>query len=99
VDSLKSTIPDTLVKIVEINREGLIGKDEKITTVKGTVTDSKSGQPIAAKLNFKSDTVYSTLSGPKGGYSIKISSVDVYSIVVEAAGYVGVLEKPGYSHF
>ncbi len=93
LDTLKTNIPDTLVKIVEIKRENLTGKDEKITSVKGTVTNSKTGQPVAAKLIFKSDSVYNTSSNNRGTYSIKISSTNVYNIVVAAPGYVGILEK------
>ncbi len=93
LDTLKNNVPDTLIKIVEIKHENLPGKDEKRTTVKGVVTNSKTGQPVAAKLLFKSDSVYHTSSNNRGGYSVRISSTNVYNIVVAAPGYVGVLEK------
>ncbi len=93
VDSIKSNIPDTLVKIVEIKREELTGKDAKFATIKGTVINSKTGQPVTAKLNFKADSLYSALSDKQGIYAIRISSTKSYTIVVEAPGYVGILEK------
>ena len=101
IDSIQSNVPDTLVKIVEIKRENAIGKDEKHATVAGMVTNSKTGQPIAAKLEFRSakalsdtpDSVYTANSDKQGMYTLRISSTNVYTIVVEAAGYVGILEK------
>lgn len=93
LDTLKTTLPDTLIKMVEIKHENFSGKDEKRSTIKGMVTDSKTGQPIAAKLVFRSDSTYRASSSTRGNYSLKISSTNVYTIVVEASGYVGVLEK------
>jgi OmpA-OmpF porin, OOP family len=92
-DSLPNLALDTLVKMVEVKHEHLTGADAKIATVKGMVSDSRTGQPVLARLNFKSDSVKSVSSNKQGNYSIKISSTDQYTIVVEAQGYVGVLEK------
>lgn len=92
LDSLQKNIPDTVVKLVEIKRETTVGK-VNFTRMKGSVTSSKTGQPIAAKLDFKADSVYSTNSNAKGSYAIPIPSTKIYTIVVEAPGYIGVLEK------
>jgi OOP family OmpA-OmpF porin len=46
-----------------------------------------------AKLDFRSDSLRSTTSSGQGIYTLQIPSTKVYTIVVEAPGYVGVLEK------
>ncbi len=92
LDSLQMNIPDTVIKLVEIKRETTVGKIN-FTKMKGTVTSSKTGQPIAAKLDFKADSVYSTTSTFGGSYMLPIPSTKIYTIVVEAPGYIGVLEK------
>jgi len=92
LDSLQLNIPDTVVKLVEIKRETTMGKIG-FTKMKGNVTSSKTGQAIAAKLDFKADSVYSANSNNKGAYTLLIPSTKIYTIVVEAPGYIGVLEK------
>ncbi len=92
LDSLQMNIPDTVIKLVEIKRETAVGR-VSFTRMKGNVTSSKTGQPIAAKLDFKADSVYGTSSNSRGSYTIAIPSTKIYTIVVEAPGYIGVLEK------
>lgn len=84
---------DTTVKMVAIRRENRSGEVQKRSIIKGVVTDTKTGQPIEAKLEFRSDSIFTGRSSKTGSYSVEIPSTSVYSIVVEAAGYVGVLEK------
>jgi OOP family OmpA-OmpF porin len=91
LDSIHSNLPDTAVRIVEIKREDISG--EKKATLRGVVTNSKTGQPVVAKLDFKSDSTYGAVSTKQGKYTLQIPSTKVYTIVVEAPGYVGVLEK------
>ncbi len=101
IDSIPSNVPDTLVKIVEIEHENAIGNDAKHAIVTGTVTNSKTGQPVLAKLAFRSarslsdtsDSVYTVACNKEGIYALRISSTNVYTIVLDAAGYVGILEK------
>lgn len=93
VDSLQSGVPDTLVRIVPIKRENVPGKDEKRSLIKGTVTNSKTGQPVTARLQFRSDSTYTTNANKQGTYSVSISSTNQYTIVVEADGFVGLLER------
>lgn len=92
LDSLQMNIPDTVVKLVEIKRETTVGKIG-FTKMAGNVTSSKTDQPIAARLDFKADSTYSTTSNTGGSYILSIPSTKIYTIVVEAAGYIGVLEK------
>jgi outer membrane protein OmpA-like peptidoglycan-associated protein len=100
-DSIQSTVPDRVVKIVEIKRENVTVKDTKHAIIAGAVTNSRTGQPVEAKLEFRSakplpdasDSAYTTNSDKQGMYSLRISSTSVYTIVLEAAGYVGILEK------
>ncbi len=93
VDTISALAPDTIVKITEIRHDSLPPGAERYSRVSGSVTNSKTGQPVTAELKFRSDSVYSAISGKDGKYSLNISSTDVYTIVVEAPGYVGVLEK------
>jgi OOP family OmpA-OmpF porin len=90
-DSLN--LPDSAATFIEIRRDKIPGKDEKRVVLRGTVTDSKTGLPVVAQLNFKSDSSYIATSSKQGKYSLNILSTQVYTIVVEAAGYVGALEK------
>jgi OmpA-OmpF porin, OOP family len=93
MDSTKVPVADTSVKITEIRRTTPLSSSDKRATISGTVTNSKTGQPVVARLNFRSDSTYQSISGRQGTYSLRIPSTQMYSIVVEAAGYVGVLEK------
>ncbi len=92
-DSLFNQLPDTLVKMVEIKRDKPITGDEKIFTVFGKVTDTRKGQPLRATLSFHSDSTYTVVAGPDGKYTIRIPSVNEYSLRVEASGFVGNFEK------
>jgi OOP family OmpA-OmpF porin len=92
-DSLLQQLPDTLIKMVEIKREKPISGEEKIFRVYGKVTNAKTNQPITATLTFHADSTFTTVAAPDGRYSIKIASVNEYSLRVEASGYVGNFEK------
>ncbi len=85
--------PDTVVKLVEIVREKPITAPEKFVRIWGKVTDSSTGNPIAAKVNFHSDSNFQITAGPDGVYAINVPSVDEYSIKVESPGFVGSFEK------
>ncbi len=92
-DSLIQLRPDTIVKMVEIVRDKPIKGDEKMFRVYGKVTTLKTALPLRATLTFHSDTTYSVVAAPDGKYSIKVPSVNEYSIRVEASGFVGTFEK------
>jgi OmpA-OmpF porin, OOP family len=83
-------LTDSLVKIGP-RQDDPISSNKII--IQGNVTNSKSGEPIAAKLRFKADSVYSTASSPDGHYEIQIPSTKTYTIEVENQGFVNLLEK------
>ncbi len=81
---------DTLIKMLE-NRY-----DENNSTtilIRGNVTNSKSGEGISAKLQFKTDSIYVVTSSSNGNYQIRIPTTKIYTIEVERKGYVNSLEK------
>ncbi|MBZ0244821.1 MAG: OmpA family protein [Cyclobacteriaceae bacterium] len=85
--------PDTVVKLVEIVREKPITSDEKLVRVWGTITNASTDAPIAANVNFHSDSDFQVVAGADGVFSISVPSVDEYSIKVEAPGFLGSFEK------
>ena len=89
---LKSA-PDTVVKLVEIKRNKPITADDKVVKVYGKVLNSKTNLPISARLSFESDTVHTVNTFADGNYSIMIPSVNEYVIKIEAAGFVGNMER------
>lgn len=85
--------PDTVVKLVEIKRDKPLTKDDKVVKVFGKVVNLKSNAPLAARLSFESDTINVVSSVDDGNYSIVVPSVNEYIIKVEAAGFVGSMER------
>ncbi len=85
--------PDTVVKLVEIKREKPIASDEKKVRIWGKIVSTTDSNPVAANVNFHSDSTFQVVAGPDGFFSIHVPSVDEYSIKVEAPGYVGSFEK------
>ncbi len=92
-DSLTAIRPDTIVKMVEIIRDKPIAEDEKLFQVYGRVTDSKTGNPIAAVIEFRSDSTYKATAKSDGRYTARFPSVSSYAVSVEAPGYIGNFEK------
>ncbi|GAB1445685.1 OmpA family protein [Flammeovirgaceae bacterium] len=84
---------DTVVKLVEIIREKPITSEEKFVRVWGKISDATTNAPIAANVNFHSDSDFQVVAGPDGNFSINVPSVDEYSIKVEAPGFLGSFEK------
>lgn len=82
---------DTVVKIIPVKRDSVVS--DKRVKISGRVTNSKSGIGIAARLNFKSDSVYTAQSTDRGDYSVWVPSTKVYSIEVESKGFVNLAEK------
>jgi OOP family OmpA-OmpF porin len=61
--------------------------------IKGRITDSKSGQAIAARVKFRADSTLLASGNPEGNYSIYVAPSKIYYIEVEAPGYVNLSEK------
>lgn len=93
MNKMKALPPDTVLKLVEIVREKPITSDEKRVRVWGSVINATTKEPLAAMVNFHSDSSFQVIAGVNGKFSIDIPSVDEYSIKVEAPGFVGSFEK------
>lgn len=92
-DSLAAQPIDTVMQIVEIVRDKPITEDEKLFRVYGKVTDAKTGNAIAALVEFRSDSLYAVNAKRDGKYDIRFPSVNAYAVSVEAPGYIGNFEK------
>jgi outer membrane protein OmpA-like peptidoglycan-associated protein len=86
--------PDTVVKIVEVPRADP-ASNSKVVKVYGKVTNSKTGAPITASITFTGPALQNqaAASASANGYTIDVPSSQVYSIKIEAAGYISTLEK------
>lgn len=89
IDTLKTKSVDTLQKMIEVKRVS----NSNRTIVSGQITDSKTGAKLAARLLFKSDSVYSTSSSADGKFTIEIPSNKNYSVEIDALGYVSLSEQ------
>ena len=82
--------PSTAVVVtpVETKSEG------RIVKVYGKVSNAKTGEPINAMLSFTTSTASQSSASTNGkGFSINVPSVNVYSIRIEAQGYISAFEK------
>jgi outer membrane protein OmpA-like peptidoglycan-associated protein len=61
--------------------------------ISGKVTNSKTGAGIPARLIFRSDSTYSAFASREGIYSIVLKRAKVYSIEIEAQGFVNLSER------
>lgn len=84
---------DTL-RIVEVRNHiaGYTGPER--LTVYGRVLNSKTGEPVQARVAFVSQgRDVQTTQSSANGYRISISPADQYSITIEAHGYISTMEK------
>ncbi|MFZ6010511.1 MAG: OmpA family protein [Bacteroidota bacterium] len=82
--------PDTAVKIIPVNREPL---NDKLVKVYGKVTNSKTGEPVAATVSFAGPALNTQTTSNGAGFSVAIPSTAEYVIKIEAHGFVSTLEK------
>jgi outer membrane protein OmpA-like peptidoglycan-associated protein len=61
--------------------------------ISGRVTNSKTGEGIPARITFRADSIYATNGNMEGIYLISLKPAKVYSIAIEATGYVNLSEK------
>lgn len=61
--------------------------------ISGRVTNSKTGEGIPARLTFRSDSVYVTSGDKEGIYTVGLQPAKVYSIGIDAAGFVNLSER------
>jgi OmpA-OmpF porin, OOP family len=61
--------------------------------IRGKITNNKTGESVAARMQFRSDSAYATVSSSEGNYLLHIAPAKIYFIEVEAPGYVSLSEK------
>jgi OmpA-OmpF porin, OOP family len=85
------TPPDTVTKIVEVQREPDADKRVKVY---GKVTNAKTGESIAANILFTSPSVTeSSRATTENGFNVLVPSTEQYTVKIEATGYISALEK------
>ena len=90
-DSLPASVPDTVLKIVEVPREAQADKQVRIY---GKVSNAKTGEPISANILFTSPvTSESSRTSIENGYNVLVPSTEQYTVKIEATGYISILEK------
>lgn len=84
-------VVDSGISIVEVPR---VPAGDKKVTVRGKVTNAKTGEPIDAAVLFvgagNSETSRAVAST---GYAVQIPSTSEYTVKIEAQGYVSAMEK------
>jgi len=70
-----------------------VNADTNLIKVAGRVINSKTGEGISARLLFRADSAYATNGTVEGNYSIGLKRAKVYSIEVNATGFVNLSEK------
>jgi OmpA-OmpF porin, OOP family len=84
---------DSTVQRVAITRN-TVTADDKQVTVFGKVNNAKTGEPIGASLVFSSPAFGKSVSSvPQTGFQVLVPSVNVYTIRIEAKGFISVFEK------
>jgi outer membrane protein OmpA-like peptidoglycan-associated protein len=87
-------VSDSMPPIFEMKTPDEVSQEvESGVIIKGTITNSKTGEPLIARLNFKSDTVYTVLANNSGNYLVRVTPLKSYAIEVSVQGYVSVSEK------
>ena len=83
--------PDTVTKIVVINREP---EADKRVKVYGKVTNAKTGESIMANILFTAPSAsQESHATAESGYTVLVPSTDQYTVKIEATGYISTLEK------
>ena len=65
----------------------------KLVKIYGKVANSKTGEPVDSKLIFVGPKISNTTLSSSNGFTILIPAIDVYTVKIEAKGYISVLEK------
>jgi outer membrane protein OmpA-like peptidoglycan-associated protein len=93
-DSVRVTPPIVEVKspVVEVVEPTEPAKINSVT-IKGRITNAKSGEAVAAQIRFTSDSLFTADAAADGNYSIALSHSKSYSIEVNAPGFINLSEK------
>lgn len=85
---------DTVVTIMEVKHDTSNAKGDRQIKIFGKVINSKTGEPVSAQVAFVAPDMphINTLSKAEG-YSVSVSPVRQYTIIIEAQGYISIMEK------
>lgn len=84
------TRPDTVVRITENVYENLA---DNMVRVHGRLTNAKNGDPVSGKMIFENAGKTLTADAYLGEYTLPVESGNVYTITIDAPGYVNGLES------
>lgn len=90
-DSINNPPAEEMITPVVVSAPVVVADNS--VKISGRVTNSKTGDGIPAKLVFRSDTVFNAMGNAEGMYSIALKPAKVYSIEIEAVGFVNVSER------
>jgi len=88
-DSLNVPLVEEEKQIVEVGNVTA----ENAMGISGRVTNSKTGEGIPARLIFRSDSSYVTRGSADGKYAISLRRTNVYTIEIQAEGFVNLSER------
>lgn len=92
-DSVQVVRIDSSAQRIAITRNEVTAGDKEVT-VYGKVNNAKTGEPIAASLVFSSPAFgKSVSSAPQAGFQVQVPSVNVYTVRIEAKGYISAFER------
>jgi len=84
---------DSSVQRITITRNEVTTADKQVK-VFGRVNNAKTGEPIPASLVFSSPAFGKSVSSEQqAGFQVQVPSVNVYTIRIEARGFISAFEK------
>lgn len=76
---------------IEVKKDSVVSSNSII--ISGRVTDLKTGEPLVAKLNFRSTQSNLSTSNKDGFFKIELPAHMDYAVEIDSKGYVNALEK------
>jgi OmpA-OmpF porin, OOP family len=94
-DTVAMPPPVTATAPVVIEEKTTVPPGEHEISVYGKVYNSKTGEPIPARLSFISakNNATNTVEAGQAGFTSKVKSLDQYTVKIESKGYISVIEK------
>lgn len=93
-DTTKKITPVVEAPVVVKIKQDTSVSAERLVTIHGKVNNSRTHEPIKATLTFASPQFSKSVpSETSTGFSVQIPSVNLYTIRIEAQGYISAFEK------
>jgi OmpA-OmpF porin, OOP family len=83
---------DTIFAAIDYNPV-LIEKKKNTLRVYGSISNSKTGEPVVATVMFATSDGEMTTTSAANGYAVEIIPSESYSVRIEAPGFISALEK------